>query len=218
MRILVLSAHADDAQLAAGGTILRVIEDGGEVFYVGLSIAEESVPDTFPPESLDAEARAACLELKMPTRNVEIMRYRVRYFPEKRQSILEDFIRMRRDLGPDLVFIPSTSDIHQDHAVVAAEALRAFRRTSSLYGYDFPWNVLQTSPLQLFVELSEIHLAHKVRACQCFKSQLEKENNCFTEDYIRSLAVERGNRIGSRYAEAFEVLRDVRRVGRGVLE
>ncbi len=214
----MLSAHADDAHLAAGGTILRVIENGGELFYVGLSIAEESVPSNFPPESLDDEARAACHELKIPSSNVTIMRYRVRYFPEKRQAILEHFVRIRGDLDPDIVFIPSTSDIHQDHAVVAAEALRAFRRTSSLYGYDFPWNVLQTSSLQLFVELSEVHLAQKGRACQSFKSQMAKENNCFSEEYIRSLAVERGNRIGVHYAEAFEVLRDVRRIGHAVLE
>ena len=86
-----------------------------------------------------------------------------------------------------------------------------------MYGYDFPWNVLQTSPLQLFVELSENHLKAKVRACECFKSQLAKANNSLTEEYIKSLAIERGNRIGTRYAEAFEVLRDVRRVGREAL-
>jgi LmbE family N-acetylglucosaminyl deacetylase len=131
---------------------------------------------------------------------------------------LDDLVRLRNDIDPDLVFIPSTSDIHQDHAVLTSEAIRAFRRKCSVYGYDFPWNVLQTSSLQLFVELTEPHLVRKVRACQCFNSQIQKENNCFSEEYIRGLAIERGNRIGCRYAEAFEVLRDVRRVGHGTLD
>src|SRR5712692_8761418 len=140
MRVLVLSAHADDAQVAAGGTIFRNIEDGNEVFYVGFSIAEESIPEGFPRDSLEAESRQACVQLSIPARNVEIKRYKVRHFPDRRQDILEDLVQARKDLDPDLVLIPSTSDIHQDHAVVAAEAVRAFRRSSSLHGYDFPWN------------------------------------------------------------------------------
>src|SRR5436309_1578133 len=215
MRVLILSAHADDAQVAAGGTIIRMLEEDHEVFYIGFSIAEESVPEGFPRDVLDRESRAACAELTVRDKNVEIKRYKVRRFPDKRQDILDDLIHLRNDVEPDVVFIPSTSDIHQDHAVLANEAIRAFRRKCSVYGYDFPWNVLQTSPLHLFVELTDSHVSRKVRACRCFKSQIEKENNCFSEEYIRALAIERGNRIGSRYAEAFEVLRDVRRVGRG---
>ncbi len=217
MRTLVLSAHADDAQIALGGTIVRMLEeDSHEIHYVGLSICEESVPKGFPPDILDAECRKACAELAVPANNVELRRYKVRHFPSKRQEILDDLIALRARINPEIVFIPSTSDIHQDHAVLTSEAIRAFRRQSSLYGYDFPWNVLHTGPLNLFVELTESHLARKIVALSHLKSQLEKENNCLTEEYIRSLAVERGNRIGARFAEALEVIREVKRAAHGL--
>ena len=104
-----------------------------------------------------------------------------------------------------------TADVHQDHTTVTAEVIRAFRRTSSIYGYDFPWNVLYTAQLNLFYEIEEGHLRKKIDALQLYKSQLAKENNCLTEEYVRSLAIERGNRVGVKYAEAFEVVREVRR-------
>lgn len=216
MRILILSPHADDAQIAAGGTAFRLLEDGHEAFYVAFSICEESVPEGFPPDILDIECRKACADLAIPTDNVEIKRYRVRHFPSVRQEILEEMIELRQEFDPDLIFLPSTSDVHQDHAVVASEGIRAFRRHCSLYGYDFPWNVLHTATLNLFVELSELHLKAKMAALKHFESQLAKESNCLTEDYIRSLAVERGNRIGVQYAEAFEVVREVRRIDHGL--
>src|SRR5437870_6534627 len=141
----------------------------------------------------------------------------VKRIPEVLKQVLEELVRLGRVTRPDIVVTPSSNDIHQDHAIVYQESVRAFRRTASMYGYDFPWNVLQTSPLQLFVELSEADLATKVRALQCYKSQLTKPNNCLTEDYVRSLAIERGNRIGRKYAEAFEVIREVRSLDRKLL-
>jgi len=137
-------------------------------------------------------------------------------FSRSLKGILDEFIRLRDSLRPDIVLVPSTSDLHQDHAVVSQEALRAFRRSASMFGYDFPWNVLQTSPLQFFVELEEADLFRKTSALQSYKSQLAKANNCLTVEYVRALAIERGNRIGRRYAEAFEVLREVRSSGQQV--
>ncbi len=210
MNVLFLSAHLDDAEAAAGGTISRLLEENHEVTYLGLSLCEESVPPGFPSDVLAAECQASTDVLGIPKENLIVRNFPVRRFPEHRQEILDELIRVRNTLRPGIAIVPSSSDIHQDHAIVTQEAVRAFRRSASLFGYDFPWNVLQTSPLNLFVELGESDLRKKVRALQCYKSQLAKPNNCLTEEYVRSLAIERGNRIGRPYAEAFEVIREVR--------
>ena len=212
LRILVISAHADDAEDALGGTIGRLIEEGHETHYLALSICEESVPPGFPRDVLHTECLASTKVLGIPADLVTIKRLPVRRFPDHRQEILDEFIGLRKQVEPEVVFGPSTADVHQDHATVTGEVVRAFRRTSSIFGYDFPWNVLYTAKLDLFYELNERHLARKVEALQHYKSQLTKENNCLTEEYVRSLAIERGNRVGVRYAEAFEVVREVRRI------
>lgn len=216
-RALFLAPHGDDAHIAAGGTIVRFSEAKVEVFVATFSNAAESVPPEFPHDSVDRELRAACAELSIPDRNLLVEDYRVRRFQESRQGILDKMVEWRRELAPRWVFTTSTADIHQDHAVIATEAVRAFRRGSSVYGYDMPWNVLSAGPLSLFVELSDAHLERKARALSQFKSQQGKPNNCATPGYARSLAAVRGNQIEVPYAEAFEVICEVRRVGHELL-
>lgn len=211
LRVLVVSAHADDAENALGGTLVRLLEDECDVHYLALSICEDSVPPGFPRDILESECIQSTNKLGISSDSLTVRRLPVRRFPEHRQEILDEFIALRGRLEPEVVFSPSTADVHQDHATVSAEVIRAFRRSSSIFGYDFPWNVLYTAQLNLFFELDERHLRRKIDALRLYKSQLAKENNCLTEEYVRSLAIERGNRVGVRYAEAFEVIREVRR-------
>jgi len=211
LRILILSTHTDDAIITTGGTISRILEEGGEIFYVGLSIAEESVPEGFPKDAVAKECQLSTKVLGIDPKKVYIERFPVRRFPEYRQKILDTIINFRDKINPDMAFIPATTDIHQDHEVVNRESIRALSRYCSIYGYDFPWNSLNEGKLNLFYQLEERHIRKKVEALSCFKSQIVKKAGYLTEEYVRSLAIERGNRIGTRYAEAFEVIRDIRR-------
>jgi len=208
---LAVSAHADDAHAALGGTIRRLLDEGEyEIHYVAFSIAEESVPEGFPKDIVAKECVKALQILGVDEKFVEINRFPVRKFPQNRQDILEKLVSLRKDLNPGIVFIPSTEDIHQDHEVVSEEGIRAFRRSSTLLGYDFPWNVLYGERLDRFYEISQEQLERKINSLQAYESQIVKENNCLTPNYVRSLAVERGQRINVPYAEAFETIRDVR--------
>ena len=52
--------------------------------------------------------------------------------------------------------MPTIGDIHQDHHTIAAEGLRAFKRTTIL-GYEIPWNQFRFAK-QAYVVLEERHL------------------------------------------------------------
>ena len=209
-KILFISAHADDAVVAVGGIMAYYIQKDWDLYYLAFSIAEESVPKKFEKNILEKECREATNYLGISPEKVHIKHFKVRTFPDYRQDILDILIKFRKTLNPEVVFTPSTQDIHQDHKVVCDETIRAFMRSSSIYGYDFPWNILYEAKLNLFFELNERLLEKKIIAIQFFKSQLIKSNNCLTPKYIRSLAIERGNRIGKKYAEALEVIREIR--------
>jgi len=211
LRVLAISTHTDDAIITAGGTISRILEEGGEIFYVGLSIAEKSVPEGFPKDAVKKECQLSTKVLGIDPKKVYIERFPVRRFPEYRQKILDTVINFRDKIRPDMAFIPATTDIHQDHEVVNRESIRALRKHCSIYGYDFPWNSLYGTRLNLFYQLEERHVRKKIKALSCFKSQIVKKTTYLTREYIRGLAIERGNRIGTKYAEAFEVIRDIRR-------
>lgn len=214
MVVLVISAHADDGEAATGGTIHQMAQSGMEIHYLAFSIAEESVPQGFERDIVGKECLNATKILGIPSENVRIYRFKVRHFSYHRQEILEELTKIKREIKPTICFTPSTRDIHQDHKVVCEETIRAFQRSASIYGYDFPWNVLYAPKLNMFSELSEANLEKKIQALQCYRSQLVKPGNYFTEEYIRSLALIRGNMIGVKYAEAFETIREIRWLGR----
>lgn len=201
--VLVLAPHTDDGEFGCGGTIARFLEEGKEVHYAAFSACEDSVPSDFPKDILKKELRQAMKVLGVKRESIHIYEYQVRTFPQRRQEILDDLIALREDIKPDLVFLPSQQDIHQDHHTIAMEGLRAFRYVSIL-GYEVPWNNISFNTLS-FVLLKDKHLERKIKALGAYKSQAFR--NYANEQFIRSLAITRGTQIASVYAEAFEVIR-----------
>ncbi len=201
--VYVLAPHTDDGELGAGGTISKLIELGANVFYFAFSTAETSVPDGFPKDILKTEVMNATKKLGIPKKNVIIYNYEVRKLNYVRQEILEDLIKHRKMLKPDLVLMPSLHDIHQDHSTIAQEGLRAFKN-STILGYELIWNNL-TFDTTSFVKLDKIHIQSKCNALKEYKSQGTRDY--MSEEFIFALAKTRGVQIGVEYAESFEVIR-----------
>ena len=201
--VFVLAPHTDDGELGAGGTLTKLIEAGANVFYFAFSTAEQSVPDGFPRNILKTEVMQATSVLGIPEANVMILDYEVRKFNYVRQQILETLIEKRKEIMPDLVLLPSLHDIHQDHATIAQEGLRAFKGTTIL-GYELIWNNL-TFDATAFVALDKCHIEKKVKALSVYSSQSGKDY--MGENFIFSLAKIRGVQAGFEYAESFEELR-----------
>lgn len=202
--ILALSPHPDDAELGAGGTIARFIEEGKKVYFIAFSGCEKSLPSGLPKDTLEVECQNATQLLGILPDNLTILDYKVRTFPEYRQQILENLVEFNEKVKPDLVLVPSSNDVHQDHQTIYSEAVRAFKKTSSIWGYEHPWNNL-TFTNDVFVKLEEKHIKRKMEALSQYKSQ--DSRTYFSEQYIVSLACARGGQIDFPYAETFELVR-----------
>ncbi|WWW10881.1 PIG-L family deacetylase [Arcobacter cryaerophilus gv. pseudocryaerophilus] len=201
--VYILAPHTDDGELGAGGTISKLIEMGADVYYFAFSTAETSVPEGFPKDILKTEVINATTKLGIEKDNVIIYNYEVRKLNYARQEILEDLIKHRNQLRPDLVLMPSLNDIHQDHSTIAQEGLRAFKNTTIL-GYELIWNNLHFDTTS-FVKLDKKHIQSKSDALKEYKSQGIRDY--MSEEFIFSLAKTRGVQIGTQYAESFEVIR-----------
>ena len=202
-QVLILAPHTDDGEFGCGGTINKLLENNVEVHLAAFSACEKSVPKQFPEDILIKELKDATKVLGIPESNVHLFRYDVRLFNVSRQDILQDLIDLREKLSPDVVFLPASTDIHQDHITIHQEGKRAFKFTSIL-GYEMPWNNLefQTSS---FVFLEEKHVEKKIEALKMYKSQLHRPYS--NEEFLKSLARIRGVQINTQYAEAFEIIR-----------
>lgn len=175
-RVLVLSPHTDDAEIACGGTMIKLIQNGSEVRSIAFSGCEESVPAEFPRDALRNEFFNAHSVLGVKKESCQVLDFKVRKFPQQRQEILEKLVALNREWQPDLVLVTSTSDTHQDHLTLAEEAYRAFKKTT-IWAYDCPSNQ-QFPKLNCFVSLDEELLRRKLEAISEYKSQQFRGGVC----------------------------------------
>lgn len=202
-RILVLAPHTDDGEFGCGGTISKLIQEGCEVYYVAFSACKQSVRKDFPEDILEIEVKLATSILGIKPENLTLLNYDVRTFGYKRQEILEDIIKLRDRIRPDLVFMPSVNDIHQDHYTIAFEGIRAFK-FSSILCYEMPWNNFTFNTVSFF-KLTNEQMEIKIKALEAYKSQAHRPYA--NRDFILSLARVRGVQVNTEYAEVFEVIR-----------
>lgn len=202
-KVLILAPHTDDGEFGCGGTINRLIEEGAEVYYAAFSACQQSVLKEFPSDILITEVKIATQRLGIKPENLRLFDYDVRTFNYRRQEILETLIKLKSEIKPDLVLMPSVNDIHQDHYTIAFEGIRAFK-FSTILCYEMPWNNF-TFNTTTFFTLQEHHLKAKTEALSAYRSQQHRPYA--NEDFIRSLATIRGVQIDTKYAEVFEVIR-----------
>ena len=191
-RILVLAPHTDDAELGAGGSMAKWLEAGVDLHVAVFSTAEESLPAGSAPTRLADECHASLDALGVKPENRQIMHYPVRKLGYHR---------------PQWILFPSGADLHQDHATIHDEAMRAFKH-KTLLGYELPWNHI-TFSASAFVTLDKRHLDKKWDALTKYTSQLEMGRSYFTKEFHESLAKVRGLQVKHEWAEAFELIRVV---------
>lgn len=197
-KVLCLSPHCDDSELGVGGTIARLIEEGVDVYYVAFS--SDGVKDS---DILIKEVKKATKKLGLTKDRLILFDYPTRTFKEHRQEILDDMLKINSSIQPDLVFLPSTYDTHQDHEVIREEGFRAFKKCSIL-GYEEMWNNM-TFPTTGFVRLEDRHVEAKINALSGYQSQSKKMY--MYPEFTKGLAMLRGAQINTKYAEAYEVIR-----------
>jgi LmbE family N-acetylglucosaminyl deacetylase len=201
-KIMILAPHTDDGEFGCGGTISKMINEN-EVYYVAFSACQQSVEPPFHSDALVKEVKAATHVLGIKKENLILLDYDVRTFNYRRQDILEDILKIKKQVAPDIVFMPSIHDIHQDHFTITNEGIRAFK-FSSVLCYELPWNNF-TFNTSWFIKLNDEHLEIKCKALAEYKSQAHRPYA--NQDFITSLAKVRGIQSGHKYAEAFEVVR-----------
>ena len=202
-KILCLAPHPDDIELGCGGTVSKLTELGKEVYYCAFSLCEKSIPKGFSNDILKEELKNSCRKLGISDTNVYQYTFEVREYKRDRQLILEELVKLKNEIKPDLVFLPMPNDVHQDHCTISEEGIRAFKK-STILAYEVPWNnfFLENN---LFIELTEKDLKNKIDALKAYKSQYFR--SYASEEFIKSLAIVRGIQGRSKYAETFNIIR-----------
>jgi LmbE family N-acetylglucosaminyl deacetylase len=203
-KALFLNPHGDDAGVNAGGTIVNLINAGCEVRYVSFSLPKPAEQGRFRDDQIRAEIKKATEMLGIKPQNVTLLDYPIRRFHQTRQEILDELVKARNLINPDLVFCHSSYDVHQDHKVIHEETLRAFK-SASILGYECHWNQILGQNNRVFVPISEDVFRRKIQALREYRSQ---EGRAFVSDALQSaIAQYHGMQIQQKYSEVFECIR-----------
>jgi LmbE family N-acetylglucosaminyl deacetylase len=195
-RILVASAHPDDAEIGAGGTLARLIAERPDARITWLVLAPET-----PDRAAEGRASAERL-LDGAAYDIAVGDLRDGYLPYLGPAAKE-FLAARQDVRPDLVVGPRRDDAHQDHRHVAELLPQVFRRATILE-YEVPKRDGDLGTANLYVPLTEVQVAAKVaHLVAAFPSQHGRD--WFDESTFRAILRLRGMECAAPvgFAEAF---------------
>jgi LmbE family N-acetylglucosaminyl deacetylase len=148
--------------------------------------------------------------LGVPKENVIVGQFETRCFPDQRQEILEYLINLNHEFHPEIVFVHTKADIHQDHATVTGEALRAFRGTTVM-GFDVIRSSYGFFP-SFLVEVTEADVEKKIAALAEYHTYDSKYY--FDPMVTRATLIRHGAIAERKFAEGFDILRVIGAFGR----
>ena len=203
-RLLFLGAHPDDIELGCGA-LLHQVAKMSDVLCVTLSDNQKN-PEL---KNVKNEQYAAMRVLGIPREKMIFGPFTTRVFPHSRQEILEFFLGLRREFQPDLIFVHSKQDVHQDHLTMTEEALRAYRGITVL-GFDVVRSSYGFFP-HFLVEVTEQDVEKKIEALAKYKTY--RDRYYFNAELTRSIMIRHGALAELPYAEGFDILRIVGKFG-----
>ncbi|HXG16249.1 MAG TPA: PIG-L deacetylase family protein [Calidithermus sp.] len=220
-RVLVVTAHPDDAEFGAGGTVAGLVKAGCQVVYVIVTRGDKGSGDrTMTPERLarirESEQRSAARVLGVE--HVEFLGYpdgEVEDTRELRRDITRQIRRWRPDLlitmNPHRTYNLYAS--HRDHRITAGAALdcvyplaRDHLAFPELLPEYEPHKVREVYLMQwenphLVVDITDT-MDVKLKALACHQSQFD--DFAAVEARVRERAAALGRSRGYAYAEAFD--------------
>lgn len=199
-RLLFIGAHPDDIELGAGALIAQV---AGQTDILCVTLSDNQKNPAL--SHLVEEHHRSMDVLGVPKDGRILGPFETRRFPDARQEILEYFLKLNRDFRPEIVFVHTKADLHQDHGTITEEALRAFRGTTVL-GFDVLRSSYGFFP-NFLVEVTEQDVEKKIEALAQYSTY--KDKYYFSSEITRSTLIRNGALAERHYAEGFEALRIV---------
>ena len=221
MVVLVIAPHSDDEILGVGGTISKRAKNGHSVYVCIVTKGSEPLFTEEYAETVHSESRKASeflgvkdiIFLNFPAVMLEtVPRYKLN------GAILE----LIQKIKPDEVYIPHRGDMQLDHKMIVDAAMVALRpkyehRVKRIYayetlaetGWDIPNTVNEFIP-NVYEDISGDFIEKKLEAVRIFKSQISEFPNARSVEAVEALAKYRGVTVGTKAAEAFSLVRELK--------
>ena len=215
--ILIIAPHPDDEILGCGGTMLKYINEGNNIYVCIVTHAE---PPIYPKgASIPIQAAAKKCHQWMGVKKTFFLDFpTVMLETVDRYKINNAILNVINETKADTVFIPHYGDMQKDHQIVAEACMVSVRpkyehKVTEVYGYETmsetAWNIpnVQNEFIpNVFVDISDF-IVSKLEAMKYYDSQLSPFPDARSLEAIEALARYRGALMHMKAAEAFMLLR-----------
>ncbi|RWX02381.1 PIG-L deacetylase family protein [Flavobacterium cerinum] len=216
--VIVISAHPDDETLGAGGTILKHVANGDNVYWLIVTNVFEN--QGFSKERVESRQD----EIREVEKLLGITKTYLLDYPTMTLSS-SSLIKMVPEIStvfskvqPEIIYTLNRSDAHSDHRVIF-DAVMACTKS---FRYPFIKQILMYECISetefapalaekaflpnYFVDITD-YLDRKNEIMKVFESEIAEHPFPRSLENIRALAHFRGASVGVKYAEAFQLLK-----------
>lgn len=212
MKILTISAHPDDIEPQMGGTLLKYAKNGHKVLMVNAIIPCENNRGEIIPGAKEIRAKEAHIAAGIIGAELEILDlspYELKF----NRHLVQKIDKIVKKFKPDAVYTCWNYDSHQDHQAIAQATFAATRKNiENLYMFEpvIPGGLVPHSfDANVYVDISE-EIKEKIKSIKAYKSQTKIYKDWLPAIEARSKF--RGFQINADYAEAFQVVREIKSI------
>lgn len=204
MNILAIGAHFDDVEIGCGGAMLKYQRRGHKTHLVVVTDSEYTNHDG----RLIRSAAKALYEGSVCADKMKVSSFITMGYPSKTvradNILIEGLNSILDSVQPDVIFTHWHADLHEDHYEIARASLVAARHYPTVLMYRSNWyhstvefygraHTDITSVIDIKSDLMRMH-----------ETEYNRRGEAWI-DFMRSRAREAGLRVGTPYAEEFEV-------------
>ncbi len=221
MNVLVIAPHSDDEILGVGGTIAKHIAKGNDVYVCIVTRGSGKLYSEDLLARRDTEV-IACHEF-LGIKETILLNFEATHLEHvSRIEFNQKLFDVIQRVKPDEVYIPHYGDMHKDHNVVTNAAMVCLRpkyghTVSRVYCYETPsetgWNipgVLTDFMPNVYNDISD-YLETKIKAMSHYQTQLVPFPNPRSLEALEAMAKFRGSVSGCNAAEAFALVREIKK-------
>lgn len=220
MKTLVISPHPDDEILGPGGTLLkRKAKKENKTYWLIFTNLDKKFSTKKRMNERNNEIKkiskifkfSKVIMFNYPTANLDKI---------PRRELVEKLSKVLNTVRPDEMLVPHKSDVHSDHKIVSSiidTCTKNFRSPfiKSVLAYEtLSETNFNTSRKNAFFpnhyeDISK-YLKLKINSLKIYKSEVKKFPFPRSLKTVKALATLRGSEIGTKAAESFEVLKQIK--------
>lgn len=222
-----MAAHPDDEVLGCGATIAKKAALGYEITLLILGEGATSRYKERDVKQSSTEIRNLRKNVLASAKILGIKSVEFGELPDNRFDSLDilDITKVvegvKKKVSPDVIYTHHSADLNRDHQLTFRAVLTAFRpqpheKNVSIYCFEVAssteWQMPNSDNIfkpQLFEDV-EGYIKTKIMAMEIYKSELRDYPHPRSLEAIKTYAQYRGITIGRKFAEAFEVVREMR--------